>query len=274
MKKNVKFCLIYSIAFSLVSGCVFFALAKRAENKVSLATAMHETSRITSDLQRVVENFNRVSFSKIRFISTLPVIRDPNVDLKKKAEQLFGLKDADPSLIGMNITDLQGNSWLVEGGLYNFAERPYFKDALQGKESIFGPIQNKVTNLKTIFYGAPNYDDEGNLINTFFLAVHGEALSNFCKTIISSFESDMMVIRRSTGLVIADVDLENVLTLNYYDYVAGLGNPEFHDITEHIALGKTGIEIVTNKDKSKDLVSYAPVADSDWSVIVIRPYRK
>ena len=274
MKKTVKFCLVYSIVFSVVSAALFFCLAKRAEDKVSLATAIHETSRITADLQRAVENFNRVSFSKIHFVSALPIIKDPDVDLKTKAEQLFGLKDADTSLIGMNITDLKGNSYLVEGGLYNFSERPYFKNALLGKESLYGPIVNKVTNTPAIFYGSPNYDDEGKIINTFFLAVHGEALSYFCKNIISSFESDMMVIRRSTGLVIADVDLEKVLSLNYYDYVAGLGLPEFRDITEHIALGKTGIEIVDSKDKSKMIVSYAPIADSDWSVIVIRPYQK
>ena len=274
MKKTVKFCLIYSIAFTLLAAGLFFGFTKSVENKISLSTTIHETSRITADLQRVVENFNRVNFSKIRFISALPIIKDPNVDLKKKAEQLFDLRDADSTLIGMNITDLKGNSYLVEGGLYNFSERSYFKNALMGKESVFGPIMNKVTNISTIFYGAPNYDDEGNIINTFFLAVHGEALSSFCKTIVSSFESDMMVIRRSTGLIIADVNLDNVLTLNYYDYVASLGLPEFRDITEHIAMGKTGIEMVNNKDKSKMLVSYAPIADSDWSVIVIRPYQK
>lgn len=274
MKKTVKFCLIYSIGFSMILGLLVFVFAKNRIHKAELSLAIHETSRITADLRRAVENFNRVNFSKIHFVSALPIIKDPDVDLKTKAEQLFGLKDADTSLIGMNITDLKGNAYLVEGGLYNFSERPYFKNALLGKESLYGPIVNKVTNTPAIFYGSPNYDDEGKIINTFFLAVHGEALSGFCKAIISAFESDMMVIRRSTGLVIADIDLDHILTFNYYDYAATLGQPEYRDITEHIALGKTGVEVVTKKDKAMDLVSYAPIADSDWSVIVIRTYQK
>ena len=195
-----------------------------------------------------------------------------NVHRVISKSNLFGVKNADPNLVGLNITDLKGNSYLVEGPMYNFSERAYFKNALNGKETVFGPINNKVTNIPTIFYGAPLYDDDGNLINTFFLAAHGETLSKICEQNRIGVDGKAVIIRRTTGLVIADIDEDAILKNNAYDDAADSGVKELQRITTDIAAGESGFAFIKLPDGSTVVNGYAPINGTDWSIIVRANY--
>ena len=134
MSKNGKTTIITTVSLTFIACAVIFFIAERITKKTVRGTIEKQVSSLVLSAKNAVIAYNDSNFSTIHIAASLPIIRDPNVPIKQKAEQLFGVREADPSLIGLNITDLQGNSYLVEGPLYNFSERAYFKNALQGKE--------------------------------------------------------------------------------------------------------------------------------------------
>mgnify|MGYP002854914937 CR=1 FL=1 len=269
MKKQLSLS-VFFITFFTCAGFLF--LAPQNSRKVIDGMIQKRVEDVVTNVQHSVEAYNYSNFATIHIAASMPYIKDPKIPIKQKSEQLFGVKEADPNLIGLNITDLQGNSYLVEGPLYNFSERAYFKNALKGKETIFGPIYNKVTNIPTIFYGSPLYDENENLSNTFFLAARGENLSKFCNQNVIGNGGKTMIIRRSTGIVIADIESENVLKKNLYDDAAEMGIEELHDITTSIANGEKAVKIVTPKNYSGFVIGYTPISGTDWSVVAYTNY--
>ena len=272
MSKNKKISIMLSVLFTGITCAFFFIMASRAAKEVLNSMIESQIENLATNVQNFVEAYNYSNFATIHIAATIPIIKDPAVSIKEKAEQLFGVKDADSNLVGLNITDLKGNSYLVEGPMYNFSERAYFKNALQGKETVFGPINNKVTNIPTIFYGAPLYDIEGNLINTFFLAAHGETLSKICEQNKIGADGHAVIIRRSTGLVIADIDSQTVLKKNIYDDAADSGVKALQEISAKVASGEKGFDFVELPDGEILVSAYAPIKGTDWSVIVKANY--
>ncbi|WP_407426735.1 cache domain-containing protein [Treponema sp.] len=268
MSKKGKLFTAFTILITFFSCAGLILIVNRTFKKNLNTMIENQILNSIHTVQNEVEAYNYSNFATIHIAATLPAIRNPDISLKEKGEQLFGVKNADPNLVGLNITDLKGNSYLVEGPMYNFSERAYFKNALLGKETVFGPIYNKVSNVPTIFYGAPLYDDEGNIINTFFLAAHGETLSKICIQNKIGNDSKAVLIRRSTGLIIADVDNEAVLKNNVFDDAAESGIKELQDLTDKIAAGEEGVSFVKVPDGSVIINGYAPISGTDWSVLV------
>ncbi len=258
---------ITTVASAIGFCMTFYFLAKKVHYKVAEETILRTLESVIHE----VDYFNYSNFSTIHIASSMDIIKDPSVPIKTKAEQLFNVKSADPNLVGFNITDLKGDSYLVEGGIYNFSERDYFKNALRGKESVFGPILNKVTNVPTIFYGAPHYDWEGNLTNTFFLAVHSEYLSKICQDNKLAGSGNVSIVKRATGLLIADVDPDKVLKVNIYDDSVESGSSDFEKITDSIRAGERGVRTYSIQGKT-NVLCYAPLKGTDWSVIAQASY--
>lgn len=259
---------IIMIALIFVTCAGFFLVAERTSKAVFDSMVRQQVMGVLEGVKTEVEEYNYSNFSTIHIAESLPIIKDPTVPIKKKAELLFGVKDADPRVIGLNITDLKGNSYLVEGPLYNFSERPYFKEALKGREIVFGPIYNKVTNFITIFYGSPLYDENGKIVNTFFLATHGNVLSKICARNKIGKDGEVIIVRRSTGIVIADANEENVLKKNIFDEVADSGIKGLIELTGNIAAGESLYSTVKTPDGITFADGFMPIDGTDWSVVV------
>lgn len=259
---------IIMIALTFVTCAGFFLIAERTSKAAVDSMIEQQVMGLLAGIKTEVEDYNYSNFSTIHIAESLPVIKDPSVPIKKKAELLFGVKDADPRIIGLNITDLQGNSYLVEGPLYNFSERTYFKEALKGKEIVFGPIYNKVSNLLTVFYSSPLYDENGNIVNTLFLAAHGEVLSKICSRNKIGKDGEIIIVRRSTGIVIADSNEENVLKKNIFDEVAETGIKDLADLTGNIMAGESLFTFVDTPYGVRFANGFVPIDGTDWSVVV------
>lgn len=267
MKKNaIKTCILTG-SFTVIS-CLTLSFITNSILKKQIEKNT-ENIILTSlqDIQDDIDAFNTSNFSIIHMMSSLPYLKDKTHTLREIDDQIFEIRKGNPSIIGLNITDLQGNSW-TDKKFLNFSERPYFKNALLGKETVYGPIVNKVSNMSTIFYGSPHYDYEGNLINTFFLASHGENLSSICEKHENLYPKlKYAIVRRSTGLIIASSDIEVVMKDNIFDDVADSSTKELSDMTMLIADGKTGYKKI-KAPEGYIVNGYAPIANTDWSVII------
>jgi len=270
VRKIVMLCCLFCTAVTSISLCL---TANHFSGQAVDKMIEDSVDRMIHHVQESIASFNYRNFSLIHVAASLEIMRDPSVPIKTKAEQLFRIRDADKNLIGMNITDLRGNSYLVEGGIYNFSERDYFKNALKGKETIFGPIINKVSKEPTIFYGAPHYDENGNLTNTFFLAVRINYLSALCNRNSLGQVGGASIVKRATGLVIADSDehADGIMSANIYDDSEESGMEELQRVSDYITAGETGFQIFNAKE-GKLILAYAPIQDTDWSVIIRARY--
>ncbi|MBR1403594.1 MAG: hypothetical protein IJ558_05405 [Treponema sp.] len=146
MGKSRTLHVISTLACVLIACAGLFIITERSSKKTLNTMIEEEVDNLIKSVQNSVEAYNYSNFATIHIAATIPIIRDPNVSIKEKAEQLFGVKNADPNLVGLNITDLKGNSYLVEGPMYNFSERAYFKNALNGRKRICAHQRHRLVN--------------------------------------------------------------------------------------------------------------------------------
>ena len=212
--KSIRWTLVafFFVVFA-ISTAGFFLTSNTYSRKAVEVTVMDEMENVAQAVSQGVEAINREQFSTLRTLSTLGFMLDSDTGLLAKQRQLDGIKfsGAFPDLIGINITDTKGDCYVVEGGLVNFAEREYCKAGLAGKEYIQTPMINKVTGVLTMFYVMPVFDRDHNVINVVFSAAKGDIVSQACDDYKIGETGTAIVVDRSSGFVIGDANLENVL---------------------------------------------------------------
>ncbi len=270
-KKAKILCIIIPICLLIICATSTLFVLNNSKRKVE-NEVKNQINNILTNIESEINAFNSSHFSTLIAATTIPEIKSPELSLKEKCEIFYGIKSKDPSILGINILDLRGNSYLIEGFYENFSERPYFTEALKGKETIFGPIKNKVSYIPTIFYGAPFYNDDGDITNTVFLAAKADFLSEICAKHTENTNYHAIIMRRSTGLVIADKNPDYILKENIYDKAAETGIIELHDVMENIFEGKTSVDFLRGADKSRLVLAYAPIEQTDWAILVESRY--
>lgn len=101
-----------------------------------------------------------------------------------------------------------------------------------------------------------------------FLAAHGEVLSKICSRNKIGKDGEIIIVRRSTGIVIADSNEENVLKKNIFDEVAETGIKDLADLTGNIMAGESLFTFVDTPYGVRFANGFVPIDGTDWSVVV------
>jgi methyl-accepting chemotaxis protein len=273
--KSIRWTLVvfFFLVFA-VSTAGFFLTSNTYSRKAVEVTVLDEMENIAQAVAHGVEAINSEQFSTLRTLSTLGFMQDPGTGLMAKQRQLDGIKfsGAFPDLIGINITDTKGDCYVVEGGLVNFAERDYCKAGLAGKEYIQTPMINKVTGALTMFYVVPVFDRDHNVINVVFSAAKGDIVSQACGEYKIGDTGTAIVIDRSSGLVIGDANLENVLKFQsvFEKYAADQGAEDLLPVLDRLKSGESG-SAEYSLDGIDYIAGFCPIEGTNWSVLAGAP---
>ncbi|MDO5112117.1 MAG: methyl-accepting chemotaxis protein [Clostridia bacterium] len=168
-----------------------------------------------------------------------------------------------------NLLDTEGNS-LFDGN--NYAERDYFKAAMQGSAYISAPTISKVTGKVTFLVAAPVREGgarDGSVIGVVYF-VPRETFLNDIVSDIKIGENGYSYIIGKTGANVADMDATRVGVRNNIELAATDASiAEIAAVEREMTAGAAGCTLV-KQNKATLCMAYAPIANTDgWSLAVM-----
>ena len=261
------------VLLTLILSGIFFALSNKFANYTLERTLEYTLGNLARTVASEVTEQNEKQFKTLRSLASLPYIKDNSNDFLERQKNLDAIAHDDSAFIGLSITDNQGNSFKEEvNKMINFSERPYFQASIKGKEYIYGPLFNKITNALTLFYSVPVRNGNGKIENILFSATNGDILCNICKRINVGKSGYPIIVDRKTGCTIGDVEIGNVEQMQKMQDLVN-SDPSMADFAKHVNKvynGESGFAIY--KYGKKAVMSFCPIEGTTWSVIVQAPY--
>lgn len=163
--------------------------------------------------------------------------------------------------------DLKGDS--PDGN--NYAERDYFKRAMEGKSTITSPTVSKLTGELVMIFAAPIMSGS-EIRGVVFLVPEAEFLNNIMRNINIS-ENSVGFMLNAAGNIIAAIDTEYVTNSRTAKELAAENESyaEFAAFNDRMLAGETGFADY-GMEGTRFFTSYAPVLGTDgWSVGVRAP---
>ena len=166
----------------------------------------------------------------------------------------------------MLISDSSGNAYSNKDEDINISEKEYFKKALEGETIISDIQENESDKSLYITYATPIYRGGGIcgvLVAIQDINVFTEMISD-----ITIGDNGSAFIVNKYGQLVADKDISRVNTVNIIEEAQD--SKQYSKIIENMILGLNGSGKYTNKN-SNNIMGYAPIANTDWSLGVIAP---
>jgi len=224
-----------------------------------------EAKTLASEVKQIVT----FRFRQLSMLSGLDDLKTLNqgtkAEIKEKYNKILAqfsnLQKNETTLLNIAISNLQGEAINTDGKTYSVSDEPYFKEAIQGKQSTPYLVKDKETGISYIYYAIPYYNTQNLVSGTIILGVDGLA---YC-----SYMSDVQLgslhpyIFDSTGLLIGDAD-KNLVDSNYNI----LNNePAKHDFIEKVITEDTSGVYGYKLNKESIIAGYAPVEETNWFVV-------
>lgn len=195
-------------------------------------------------------------------------------DLGKKNSALTDVLERNQEMFQLEnvmVTDINGDC--PDGN--NYADREYFKKAMEGKTSITEPTVSRLTGETLMIFAGPVWKDgiaDSEVIGCVFIVPDPEFLNDIMRSINISENCKAYIIDEH-GDTIADYDSDVVKNGENIEEIAKTdsGYSEIAAIHEKARAGEIGFARYVEKGEAQ-YCSYAPVEGTDgWSLIIYAP---
>ncbi len=274
LRITMKFKLLVTIALivklSIVSVGLFSAFKSYKALNVSTEQTLLGVSEIAVSK---INAINQEELTLLHSLALMPFIKDPEIELYDKYEQLHVISAANKEKYeNISIYDIDGNSFKADGSPLFLGDRDYFKVPRQtGSDYIGDPTLSPVTNEVYMYYAVAVKNDDGKIVGAISSMIRGNRLSAVAKDINvgSGYHPD--IINMKTGVIVGSGEENADDNAMINDYA---GNTELVKVLEKIKAGKTGVETYIDPKTGKKMVaSFRPVGGtSDWTIFCKAPY--
>lgn len=258
------------LASNLILGIISYSNAKGA-----LTYSVEQTLEAVADKAAVqIFQENDKEFQLLRSLAALPLIKDEDVPLSQKAEQIIAIADMDISKYeNIGFYDANGDSIMHDGTSQNFAHASYVQAAMAGKEFVSDPKWNDQTSQMLMFYSVPVRNDSGKIIGVMSSIVRGDRLSQISQDVTIGKDSHPGIVNRETGNTIGRAGEEEALKEGQNSEDDFIKGTELGEVIEDLMKGNTGtrnfLDPFTNM---KMTTAYKPIPGTTWSVMCAAPY--
>ncbi len=270
MKSLRKIVIALILFLTVASSMAAFWISIEFSKSAIQNTLQDDMSSMAKSLASEVRTEVQRNFDVMNQIGNMRMFRDETVPMAQKQMEIDPITAANENIIGINIIDTEGNTQIIGAGMMNFANSPFFTGPISGKSVVMGPSINNVSNVMTMYYGAPVRNSAGKIINTLLIAADGEILCDTCSKISMGKTGYAVIIDRENGNTVGHKNRDDVLNAVNFPQIAAedesLG--DFNAVMQDLMAGNTGGGYYTYEG-TKKYISYIPVADTNWSAAVI-----
>ena len=266
--KKIIVSMISLVAASLIILGVVFVVLSRSSTEQLVEQTMDETVKIASDRVRwEVKSFVNISseMGRNNVIYNLSAPDEAKKEVLAETAEEYGFERG-------NFIDADGNG--VDGNTY--ADREYFKKALEGKTNVSEPLVSNVTGKLTIIISAPvwkNGEAGGTSVGCVYFVPNEEFLNDIIKDVTVSPNSKAYIID-AEGNTIASVNVDDVKNGLNVQKLAAEGDESYKELAEvHQAMenGEEGYREFT-QNGVKTVAAISPIENSNgWSMAIIAP---
>lgn len=266
----VKKILILILGLLIVSNTVIGIATSLTVKKGMTETVYKQFASISSDLAHQIEAINSKELISLQTLADMDIFRDESISLSQKQELLTSIikKRNNPIYENLAFYDKEGNAITADGRTINFAARPYFTEALAGKNFISDPKFSDVTQSVLQHYSVPVQGYDGKNIGAIVLVINGNALETTISQIDLGNGMHPSVINRATQTTVANVNPNTGEETGELD-----PNSDFGKAMNELFEGKSNqVDFVDPAINVHLIASYQPIDGTDWSVFAVAPY--
>ncbi|MEG0962583.1 MAG: methyl-accepting chemotaxis protein [Lachnospiraceae bacterium] len=250
------------LCLSIILGTITAVLNFNSSVSV-LNDTMMELARVSGDrLNAEVQGY----LSCAQSIGANPLLASSTTTASEKADILLRAKDlyhfVDVSLLNMDGTSADNE--------FNLSDTEYFKQALTGKPYVSDPIENPFTKKTGIVIATPLWAD-GKPDTSIMGVIVITPQENFINDMVNSIDVGQRggaYLLDHTGTILADKDPTRVGTINMIAMAKSDSSKKGQaKIEEHMIAGETGYGKLVSYKGSTQILTYAPVPQSNgWSI--------
>ncbi|MGP1459045.1 MAG: methyl-accepting chemotaxis protein, partial [Treponema sp.] len=257
------------IAFSsTIEGIFAIRIARKA---VTEKVESHLIDK-ANDTAEILDGRVQSVWQFLEGVARMPVLRNPNASTQDKIALLKKEAAAHSDILNFDLCDTNGIRHAPGGKSVFVGDREWFKDALQGKNTLSEPIVSRLSGKFVVAYGVPIYDDAHNIINVLLAVKKGTDLSDVISDIIVG-KSGYCFVLGETGTTIASHDISRVEKMSNAIEEAKT-DPEMKSLADFekraIEVDESAVDTYTYRGIKK-IASYATMKTTDWTVIIAAP---
>ena len=225
-----------------------------------------------NDTAEIVDGRIAVFFQLLEDIAREPVLKDPAVSYREKADYLQKAVSLNEKIEQLNLYGLSGVRTTSDGTIIDVHDREWFKTVSAGNKFISEPLLSRSLNKFTIILATPLYDNDHNMIGVLNCVVDAKLLTNLISDIVVGKTGNCYIMGKS-GVIIANKDIELVRSqANIIEQAKT--NKELTSCAaflEHVLdTDESEIGYYTYQDEAY-IASFATMQTTDWSVIIRAP---
>lgn len=254
----------------LVSLSIVVVSWKSASDELSSAVetgTLDLAHAVASDISIV----NTSEFKMLESLANLSTIRDPKVDMHDKWELVNSAVKGNSRYYGLGFFNSDGIGYATTGKWSDLHTRKYLSVSMRGNNALQDPDWSAVNGHLCSYYAVPVHDPQGMQIAEISAVVDATELCDTMLNINVGTNSHPFVMNRVTGNYVAHQDPELIKTTTA---VVEKTSVSFRPVLDRICAGETATEVyVDSDDNRKYVVAYQPIDNTDWSVVLVAPYK-
>ena len=255
----------------LLANITIGIIAYRISSKGMTTTVHSLLTAHSEDLANQIAAINAKQFTALHFLAEQKFLKDETVSLQDKNFQLSEIASAmGKNYENIAFYDKDGNAVVADGRIMNFASRPYFQQAFNGKDFVSDPALSSVTNSVLQHYSVPVYNSRRQPIGAIVMVISGNTIYDTIKNIDMGGGMHPSVINYKTKTTIANANdnTDESDSSGALDDSKGLGL-----ILNHIFEGREDIEDFVDPNIKMHLIaSYKRIPNTDWTIFAVAPY--
>ena len=260
------------MAIAIISnGSLGFITQKIAGDTVQNTVTLLLDS-VTNNVSDAIEDEVEKQFRLFEGIASIEFIKDDSITYDEKAPMLRTVASISSEYENVCFYDKEGRAVTASGQHIQLKGREYFDVAMSGRRYISDPYVSAVTGELYQTFSVPVKDNSGRIIGIVASNIYGDTLSKKIATIAKADHSDIIIINRKTGAIVASNTVDGVSAdANVND---GKMPKEMKAILDSGLMdGKIGGgAFMDSRDKIMKTSAFRPIENTDWSVFYSAPY--
>ena len=203
----------------MLGGVIQGSISWYTFRKAMIRDAEERLTDKAADIAALVESVIDVDFEYLRGVARITDLNDDSLSYPQKSARLQEEFAADSDGAFLNICDLNGNTYYMDGRVVSVADRHWYKTALEGNYFISEPYLSPDTGKIHVVFSLPLYNKDDEISGVICAGLQGLILSEDIKDILIGKTGYCYMLSKD-GTIIAHRDNELVSGFINYQKLA------------------------------------------------------
>lgn len=185
------------LGISLAGISIFFA-----SDAVDITTTHGISNLIHATKELAVEEI-QANLDVVNALASRKDLRS-NLPIKEKALVLKGIEKNFNGANYFVLADKDGHGYTSNGNRCEIREREYFKQAINGKSAVDGPVIAKTTGALALYFAVPLRDENDNISGILAMKTDTSLFDDFTKDMDFVKGTESFIISKKDGILIAN----------------------------------------------------------------------